>query len=391
MRKSAFAGAAALIMAVVGGALAWGMSRPAFDHVAIDVSTAATPPIPATQDASAAWTGDEYIIWGGGTGDKVNGEVHDEGAAYDPQTDTWRTLAPAPLEARERHAAVWTGDEMIVWGGTRRHHGVGDLLDGARYDPAADSWTPMTPAPAGTDRSGGQAVVVDGHVLIGGGYGPTSDEETIVLIYDLADDRWDSAPASGQVLQLLPVGDQVALLTMTPPVVDGQTSELRLEMLEPPTAEISLEAKVDLEREPNSAGLLEHHGQLTLLVEPYESETQLFHVPDKDHVVHLDADESVEVSPPVDLFAEPYPQPVLIDDSRRFLVDHPTGSVRGIDLATGELARGDYLGAAACLANATYAVHGTQIFVWGARDCNAEEGRVSGTLLLNAAWQEPGS
>src|SRR5213080_326210 len=52
--------------------------------------------------------------------------------------DTWTatstTGAPA---ARERHTAVWTGSEMIVWGG------VGSSLfnTGGRYNPVTDSWT----------------------------------------------------------------------------------------------------------------------------------------------------------------------------------------------------------------------------------------------------------
>ena len=40
------------------------------------------------------------------------------GGRYDPATDSWTatstTSAPA---ARYYHTAVWTGSEMIVWGG----------------------------------------------------------------------------------------------------------------------------------------------------------------------------------------------------------------------------------------------------------------------------------
>ena len=35
------------------------------------------------------------------------------------------------------HTAVWTGSEMIVWGGVR----PGLLNTGGRYDPGTDSWT----------------------------------------------------------------------------------------------------------------------------------------------------------------------------------------------------------------------------------------------------------
>ena len=48
------------------------------------------------------------IVWGGTT---------DDGAAYDPATDSRRLLPPGPLSARDRHAALWTGEEMIIAGG----------------------------------------------------------------------------------------------------------------------------------------------------------------------------------------------------------------------------------------------------------------------------------
>jgi hypothetical protein len=59
--------------------------------------------------AGAVWTGVEVLIWGGGT---------EPGARYSPVDDRWVALpalnAPA---ARSQAAIVWTGTEMIVWGG----------------------------------------------------------------------------------------------------------------------------------------------------------------------------------------------------------------------------------------------------------------------------------
>jgi hypothetical protein len=64
--------------------------------------------------------------------------------------DTWTatTTAHAPL-GRSGHTAIWTGSEMIVWGG--------DFTNtGGRYNPSTDSWTAtsLTNAPAGrTDHT----------------------------------------------------------------------------------------------------------------------------------------------------------------------------------------------------------------------------------------------
>src|SRR6266853_1805735 len=76
---------------------------------------------------SAVWTGSEMIIWGGGGG-PLN-----TGGRYNPATNTWTatsgTNAPS---ARIDHTAVWTGTEMIVWGG---FDGTNYLNSGARYIP----------------------------------------------------------------------------------------------------------------------------------------------------------------------------------------------------------------------------------------------------------------
>ena len=65
---------------------------------------------------TAVWTGSEMIVWGGSTG--IMPSVLNTGGRYNPSSDSWTatstTNAPA---ARDRHTAVWTGSEMIVWGG----------------------------------------------------------------------------------------------------------------------------------------------------------------------------------------------------------------------------------------------------------------------------------
>src|SRR5437667_82298 len=56
--------------------------------------------------------------------------------------NTWAATA-APPEARSRHTAVWTGSEMIIWGGLS-HESFQDLNTGGRYNPNTDSWTRAT-------------------------------------------------------------------------------------------------------------------------------------------------------------------------------------------------------------------------------------------------------
>ena len=83
---------------------------------------------------TAVWTGSEMIVWGGDLDNFLN-----TGGRYDPGTDSWTSTstANAPV-GREAHTAVWTGSEMIVWGGV---DGGSYLNTGGRYNPSTDSWT----------------------------------------------------------------------------------------------------------------------------------------------------------------------------------------------------------------------------------------------------------
>ena len=101
---------------------------------------------------SAVWTGYQMIIWGGGSpgqwGGGPSGIFYQDGARYDPYNNIWSSigLISAP-SARRDHSIVWTGTDMIVWGGGGAS---GYLQDGARYRPLSDTWValPLTGAPA---------------------------------------------------------------------------------------------------------------------------------------------------------------------------------------------------------------------------------------------------
>jgi hypothetical protein len=56
------------------------------------------------------------IVWGGvGT----NVTTLDNGGLYDPAANSWTVMTTTGAPAGRRdHTAVWTGSEMIVWGGT---------------------------------------------------------------------------------------------------------------------------------------------------------------------------------------------------------------------------------------------------------------------------------
>jgi hypothetical protein len=60
------------------------------------------------------WTGSEMIIWGGDMGTAAL----NTGGRYSPATNSWAAMtATGAPAARYFHTAVWAGREMIVFGG----------------------------------------------------------------------------------------------------------------------------------------------------------------------------------------------------------------------------------------------------------------------------------
>jgi N-acetylneuraminic acid mutarotase len=157
----------------------------------------------ARRGHSAVWTGTEMIIWGG---TDENGTFLNTGARYNPVSGIWTrintTNAPA---ARTGHRAVWTGTDMIVWGGNAVAPFVvgGTMITntGARYHLATDSWTPI--AAGGGSRQNHTAFWTGSEMLIWGGsttssgiFGPNLIYLTSGARYNLAANSWTSIPSS---------------------------------------------------------------------------------------------------------------------------------------------------------------------------------------------------
>jgi Kelch motif protein len=94
---------------------------------------------------SAVWTGSEMIVWGG----YADGAFLDTGGRFDPATVSWTptSTGPGAPTARYEHQAVWTGSEMVVWGGFFNDGSWHYLNTGGRYDPASDRWAPTSTGP----------------------------------------------------------------------------------------------------------------------------------------------------------------------------------------------------------------------------------------------------
>jgi N-acetylneuraminic acid mutarotase len=128
-----------------------------------------SPGLPGPRrSATAVWTGSEMIVWGGYSLDALGDRVFQDGGRYTPATDTWlpTTINGAP-SARVEHTAVWTGTEMIVWGG----YGTAPFQDGGRYNPSTDSWLPTSTSGAPSARRDHTAVWTGSEMIVWGAYG----------------------------------------------------------------------------------------------------------------------------------------------------------------------------------------------------------------------------
>lgn len=140
----------------------------------------------ARYNHTAVWTGTEMIVWGGHA---ASGAVGD-GAAYNPTTNTWRTLATtgAP-SAREEHAAVMSGSNMMVWGG---RNGTQKLGDGAVYIPKEDRWEAISTTGAPVARAG--------HKLVAYAFLPPPPFPNMVVLGGTAESGIDSEAGSFDVI-----------------------------------------------------------------------------------------------------------------------------------------------------------------------------------------------
>jgi N-acetylneuraminic acid mutarotase len=138
---------------------------------------------------TAVWTGIEMIIWGGEdyNHSDLEGDTN-TGGRYHPSTDSWTRTSTINAPAnRQYHTAVWTGTEMIVWGGFNGFNGV---TTGGRYHPAANSWTATSVVNAPIGRFFHTAVWTGSQMIIWGG----SDSDGNVFNsggrYDPAANTW---------------------------------------------------------------------------------------------------------------------------------------------------------------------------------------------------------
>lgn len=95
-----------------------------------------------------------------------------------PGRGKWKQISPFG-SSRIGHTTIWTGMEMIVWGG------AGGCITGGIYNPDTDSWTPTSTINTPSQRVGHTAVWTGKEMIIWGG---------LILEENMTDSGWIFIP-----------------------------------------------------------------------------------------------------------------------------------------------------------------------------------------------------
>jgi hypothetical protein len=163
------------------------------------------------------WTGERVVIWGGAVappgdpgGVVARGATPFYGAEYDPTTDNWDPLPPSGLEPRIGHSMIWTGRELIVFGGIAADGRVlsdGGILRAGRVqsdgsstaedeaDLSAGVWSLFQVGDLGATQFPPRAyhsAAWDGrYMVITGGIGADGSLLADAYAYEVAQNRWN--------------------------------------------------------------------------------------------------------------------------------------------------------------------------------------------------------
>ena len=146
------------------------------------------PSMPASrfQVGAAGYNGKVYVI--GGTNYAQNPPSTTAVEAYDPQTNSWETKTPLPINASEGPSVLCANtvnDKIYVMGNT-----VTSIFNEA-YDPAADTWSAKS-LPL-TGEMGSMSAVIDNKIYVLGGEVNGSTNATLYQVYDTATNTWSVA------------------------------------------------------------------------------------------------------------------------------------------------------------------------------------------------------
>lgn len=194
----------------------------------------------------SVWTGEELLLIGGMLGPPcpanascVMGELAADGAAYDPATDSWRSIAAAPAPLAFGTAAHAAGHVVATATTAAEARGETDEIAVA-YDIEADAWEALT-LPGGVSPAD-YALASDGERILFASYSDETGERTD-LAYDPRTGVWEELPddpigsAFDRRLTPTPHGILLTAKTLVPDPGANKPALVRAALLDPATGE----------------------------------------------------------------------------------------------------------------------------------------------------------
>jgi len=151
----------------------WDVPRPTADGFYLDPG-----PLGFRSEPHVIWTGREMIVWGGRSSANYQ-TLLTGGAAFDPVTSEWRVLPVPPLQGPDLTAVVWADDRMIM---ISRQATLA-------YAPDSDEWTRLGDGPQYGPKSPGLTVWTGEVVATWAPLG--------IRVFDPANGKWTTLPDPG--------------------------------------------------------------------------------------------------------------------------------------------------------------------------------------------------
>jgi hypothetical protein len=272
---------------------------------------------------------------------------------------------------------VWTGTEMIVWGGGGTVSGPQGLVDGAAYDPRTDRWRRIADAP-GEGRSDATTRMVEGRMVTAAGSSSqgTSAAST-TYIYAPATDRWTSVRTARRVADVVASSDTLILAE----VDDSQHVHVEQVGLD---GTVLTRGDASLFADPvEQLGLAVNGGTAYLVVTDAEDETSTV-LSSRIDGARINSNWSAVtasevVGPPVQMTTGDHGLAVSLSESALLLVNMPQVAV--LDPRTGRVQRQtDTM--PHCGVSGAVAWTGTQLLSWGGQTCRAGGPEVTGDGIV---------
>lgn len=146
-----------------------------------------------------SYLNNEIIVAGSDSNTGIDGIVN----AYNPVTNSWRSLASIPNPPGASPLAFGSyGGSLLIFGGLPDRN----LLQ--VYDPLANKWTTRQPAPIARDVAKG--FMLNQQLWIVGGRDPKTGVQDTIWIYDTISDKWCPGPTLPTKSAQSPIMEQIS-------------------------------------------------------------------------------------------------------------------------------------------------------------------------------------